>query len=92
MLQSEGQRSAIKELIKDGTIQNFSEDEMKRLIEKGLSTHEADKKALEKLMNDFLPKIMAIGEGKIGEVEKKVNDKVKEMFPPTEMEPQAMNK
>ncbi|WP_250778268.1 glycine zipper family protein [Wolbachia pipientis] len=56
MLQNEGQRSAIKELIKDGTIQNFSEDEMKRLIEKGLSTHETDKKALEELMDDFPPK------------------------------------
>ncbi|MDR3132111.1 MAG: glycine zipper family protein [Rickettsiales bacterium] len=83
MLQSEGQRSAIKELIKDGTIQNFSEDEMKRLIEKGLSTHETDKKALEELMDDFLPKIMAIGEDKIEEVEKKVNEKVEQMKPPS---------
>ncbi|MDG7053672.1 MAG: hypothetical protein LKM45_07500, partial [Wolbachia endosymbiont of Alcedoecus sp.] len=51
MLQNEGQRSAIKELIKDGTIQNSSEDEMKRLMEKGLSTHETDMKALEELMD-----------------------------------------
>ncbi|MGL9702720.1 hypothetical protein [Wolbachia endosymbiont of Cimex lectularius] len=83
MLQSEGQRSAIKELIKDGTIQNFSEDEMKRLIEKGDSTHVEDMKKLKGFMDDFLPKIMAIGEGKIEEVEEKVNEKVKEMKPPS---------
>ncbi|MGL9762408.1 MAG: hypothetical protein ACR5LB_09800 [Wolbachia sp.] len=83
MLQSEGQRSAIKELIKDGTIQNFSEDEMKRLIEKGDSTHVEDMEKLKGFMDNFLPKIMAIGEGKIEEVEEKVNEKVKEMNPPS---------
>ncbi|MCM1000913.1 MAG: hypothetical protein KTV72_01050 [Wolbachia endosymbiont of Melophagus ovinus] len=86
MLQDKDQRSAIEKLIKDGTIQNFSEDEMKRLIEKGLSTHETDKKALEELMEKFLPEIMKIGTGNIKEVEEKVNEKVKEMKPPSKME------
>jgi hypothetical protein len=85
MLQDEGQQWAIKELIKGGTIQNFSEDEMKRLIKKGFSTHETDKEKLEKLMDDFLPKIMAIGSD-IKEVEKKVNEKAYEAVPPSKME------
>ncbi|WP_341817658.1 hypothetical protein [Wolbachia endosymbiont (group A) of Pherbina coryleti] len=76
MLQNEGQRSAIQELVKNGTIQNFSEDDMKKLREKGTSTYESDKEALEELMEKFQSKIMAIGEGKIEEVEKMVNDKV----------------
>ncbi len=70
MLQNEGQRSAIQELVKNGTIQNFSEDDMKKLREKGTSTYESDKEALEELMEKFQSKIMAIGEGKIEEVEK----------------------
>nr|WP_265024187.1 hypothetical protein [Wolbachia endosymbiont (group A) of Epagoge grotiana] len=69
MLQNEGQRSAIQELVKNGTIQNFSEDDMKKLREKGTSTYESDKEALEELMEKFQSKIMAIGEGKIEEVE-----------------------
>ncbi|WP_265023509.1 hypothetical protein [Wolbachia endosymbiont (group A) of Epistrophe grossularia] len=82
MLQNEGQRSAIQELVKNGTIQNFSEDDMKKLREKGTSTYESDKKALEELMEKFQSKIMAIGEGKIEEVEKMVNDKVNQMKSP----------
>ncbi|WP_353281878.1 hypothetical protein [Wolbachia endosymbiont (group A) of Aleiodes leptofemur] len=53
MLQNEGQRSAIQELVKNGTIQNFSEDDMKKLREKGTSTYESDKEALEELMEKF---------------------------------------
>ncbi|WP_265016178.1 hypothetical protein [Wolbachia endosymbiont (group A) of Anoplius nigerrimus] len=82
MLQNEGQRSAIQELVKNGTIQNFSKDDMSRLLEKGLSTHLDDQKALEELMEKFQSKIMAIGEGKIEEVEKMVNDKVNQMKSP----------
>ncbi|MGL9689084.1 MAG: hypothetical protein ACR5K6_05060 [Wolbachia sp.] len=55
----------------------------KRLIEKGDSTHVEDMEKLKGFMDDFLPKIMAIGEGKIEEVEEKVNEKVKEMKPPS---------
>ncbi|WP_265022104.1 hypothetical protein [Wolbachia endosymbiont (group A) of Icerya purchasi] len=39
MLQNEEQRSAIKELVKDGTIQNFLEDDMSRLMNKGLNAN-----------------------------------------------------
>ncbi len=82
MLQDEGKRSAIQELVKNGTIQNFSKDDMSRLLEKGLSTHEEDdmQKLLD-LMKDFLPAIMASGNNKIEKVEKIVDDKVKEMKP-----------
>lgn len=72
MLQNEGQRSAIQELVKNGTIENFSEDDMSRLMNKGLSTHVADmerskdteeskKKGFHILMDEFQPAIMAIG-------------------------------
>ncbi|WP_265040290.1 hypothetical protein [Wolbachia endosymbiont (group A) of Trypoxylon clavicerum] len=50
--------------------------------EKGTSTYESDKEALEELMEKFQSKIMAIGEGKIEEVEKMVNDKVNQMKSP----------
>ncbi len=80
MLQDEGKRSAIQELIEDGTIKNFSR--MQKLVEKGNSTHEEDdmQKLLD-LMKDFLPAIMASGNNKIEKVEKIVDDKVKEMKP-----------
>ncbi|MGL9718047.1 MAG: hypothetical protein ACR5K9_05140 [Wolbachia sp.] len=77
ILQDKEQRSAIKELIKDGTIKGFSKEDMDRLVGKGLSTHGNDMEALEDLMKEFLPKIMVIGNDKIEEVEKMVNDKVK---------------
>ncbi|WP_250296267.1 glycine zipper family protein [Wolbachia endosymbiont of Oedothorax gibbosus] len=91
MLQNEGQRSAIQELVKNGTIENFSEDDMSRLMNKGLSTHVADmerskdteeskKKGFHILMNEFQPAIMAIGSD-IKEVEQKVNEKAQEMKP-----------
>ncbi|MFL3876711.1 hypothetical protein wTkk_000631 [Wolbachia endosymbiont of Trichogramma kaykai] len=51
MLQNKEQLMAIKELVKDRTIQNFSKDDMSRLLEKGLSTHESDEKALEDSMD-----------------------------------------
>ncbi|WP_179949522.1 glycine zipper family protein [Wolbachia endosymbiont of Leptopilina clavipes] len=47
MLRNEEQRSAIRELVKDGDIKEFSEKDMERLLQKGLSTHESDEKALE---------------------------------------------
>ncbi len=85
MLQNERQRSAIQELVKNGTIQNFSEDDMSRLLEKGLSTHVADMKALNDLINKFQPAIMAIGNGKIEDVEQKVNEKAQEMKPDSQL-------
>ncbi|ONI55816.1 hypothetical protein N500_1123 [Wolbachia pipientis wUni] len=85
MLQIERQRSAIQELVKNGTIQNFSEDDMSRLLEKGLSTHVADMKALNDLINKFQPAIMAIGNGKIEDVEQKVNEKAQEMEPDSQL-------
>ncbi|MFP3027094.1 MAG: glycine zipper family protein [Wolbachia sp.] len=72
MLLNEEKRSAIRELVKDGTIQNFSEDDMSKLLEKGLSTHEEDMQKLLDLMKDFLPAIMAIGNNKIEEVKKRL--------------------
>lgn len=80
MLQNKEQLMAIKELVKDGTIQNFSEDDMSRLLEKGLSTHLDDQEALDDLINKFQPAIMAIGSD-IKEVEQKVNEKAQEMKP-----------
>ncbi|MGL9725673.1 MAG: hypothetical protein ACR5KV_03100 [Wolbachia sp.] len=85
MLQNEGQRSTIQELIKDKIIQNFSEDEMKKLIDKGISTHESDMKALDELMKKFLLTIMVISKNDIKEVEEKVNEKVEQMKPSSEV-------
>ncbi|WP_264684898.1 MULTISPECIES: glycine zipper family protein [unclassified Wolbachia] len=80
MLKNEEQRSAIQELVENGTIKNFSKDDMTRLLKKGLSTHEEDMQKLPNLMKKFLPKIMAIGSD-IKEVEQKVNEKVAAMKP-----------
>ncbi|WP_341818128.1 glycine zipper family protein [Wolbachia endosymbiont (group A) of Andrena fulva] len=80
MLQDEGKRSAIQELVKNGTIQNFSKDDMSRLMNKGLSTHESDMEAFKNLVDQFQPVIMAIGSD-IKEVEQKVNEKAQEMKP-----------
>ncbi|RDD34788.1 hypothetical protein Wcon_01121 [Wolbachia endosymbiont of Cylisticus convexus] len=84
MLQNEEQRSAIKELVKDGTIQNFLEDDMSRLMNKGLSTHLDDQEALGDLIDKFQPKIMAIGSD-IKEVEQKVNKKAQEIKPDSQL-------
>ncbi|WP_264377208.1 glycine zipper family protein [Wolbachia endosymbiont (group B) of Ochlodes sylvanus] len=84
MLQNQEQKSAIQELVKNGIIQNFSEEKMARLIAKGESTHIEDKKELEELMEKFQPAIMAIGID-IEEVEQKVNDKVKTVKPSPEV-------
>uniref|UniRef100_A0A3B0JGP5 Uncharacterized protein n=1 Tax=Wolbachia endosymbiont of Aleurodicus floccissimus TaxID=2152762 RepID=A0A3B0JGP5_9RICK len=81
MLRNQEQKSAIQELVKDGTIKNFLEADMSRLLEKGFSTHESDEQSLKELMEKFQPAIMAIGNNKIEEVEKKVNEKVAAMKP-----------
>ncbi|WP_438456284.1 glycine zipper family protein [Wolbachia endosymbiont of Kerria lacca] len=86
MLRNEGQQSAIQELVKNGTIQNFSEADMIRLLEKGLSTHEEDMQKLLDLMKDFLPAIMASGNNEIEKVEEIVNKKVEEMKPYSQVE------
>ncbi|GFQ73445.1 uncharacterized protein TNCT_702271 [Trichonephila clavata] len=84
MLKDKEKRSAIQELIEDGTIKSFSR--MQKLVEKGNSTHEEDdmQKLLD-LMKDFLPAIMASGNNKIEKVEKIVDDKVKEMKPNSQL-------
>ncbi len=95
MLQNEGQRSAIQELVKNGTIENFSEDDMSRLMNKGLSTHVADmerskdteeskKKGFHILMDEFQSAIMAISSD-IKEVEQKVNEKAQEIKPDSQL-------
>lgn len=81
MLRNEEQRSAIRELVKDGDIKEFLEKDMERLLQKGLSTHESDEQSLKELMEKFQPAIMAIGNNEIEEVEKKVNEKVAAMKP-----------
>lgn len=81
MLRNQEQKSAIQELVKDGTIENFLEADMSRLLKKGLSTHESDEQSLKELMEKFQPAIMAIGNNEIEEVEKKVNEKVAAMKP-----------
>ncbi|QOD38277.1 glycine zipper family protein [Candidatus Wolbachia massiliensis] len=86
MLQNEEQRSAIGELVKEGVIGNFSKEDMDRLIEKGNSTHEADKDALNELMDKFQPAITAIGENDIKKVEQKVSEKVEEMRPKSQVD------
>ncbi|WP_108784617.1 glycine zipper family protein [Wolbachia endosymbiont of Bemisia tabaci] len=84
MLRNQEQKSAIQELVKDRIIKNFPKEKMARLIAKGESTHIEDKKELEELMKNFQPEIMAIGSD-IEEVERKVNEKVKEMKPSPEV-------
>ncbi len=81
MLRNQEQKSAIQELVKDRIIENFPKEKMARLIAKGESTHIEDKKELEELMKNFLPAIMPIGNNKIEEVEKKVNEKVPKIEP-----------
>lgn len=79
MLQNQKQLAAIGQLIgenKAGLLNN--------LISKGASTHEEDKKKFVGFMEDFYPIIMAIGSD-IEEVERKVNEKVKEMKPSPEV-------
>ncbi|WP_353271158.1 hypothetical protein [Wolbachia endosymbiont (group A) of Alloplasta piceator] len=51
----------------------------------GISTHVADMKALNDLINKFQPAIMAIGNGKIEDVEQKVNEKAQEMEPDSQL-------
>ncbi len=86
MLQDQKKRSAIQELVENGTIKNFSKDDMTRLLKKGLSTHEEDMEKLLDLMKDFLPAIMASGNNEIEKVEEIVNKKVEEMKPYSQVE------
>ncbi|WP_264730334.1 hypothetical protein [Wolbachia endosymbiont (group B) of Episyrphus balteatus] len=85
MLQNKEQLMAIKELIKDGTIKKFSEDDMSKLLEKGTSTHLDDQKPFDDLIDKLQSAIMPIGNNKIEEVEKIVDDKVKGMKPSPEV-------
>ncbi|WP_225538322.1 hypothetical protein [Wolbachia endosymbiont of Mansonella perstans] len=39
VLQNKEQRSAIEKLVEEEEIKDFSKEDMKRLVEKGLSTH-----------------------------------------------------
>jgi len=86
ILKNEEQRSAIKGLIEDGIIQNFSEKDMTKLVEKGDSTHKEDMQKLLSLMQDFLPAIMAIGEGKIEKVEEIISEKAQKVKPSPKVE------
>ncbi len=86
MLQDKDQRSAIEELVKNKDIKDFSEKDLERLVGKGNSTHEGDMKALKELMDELLPKIMAIGENDIKKVELKIDEKVKEMKPDSKVD------
>ncbi|MGL9757376.1 MAG: hypothetical protein ACR5LA_00570 [Wolbachia sp.] len=80
MLQNEVQQSAIKKLVEEGVIKNFSKEDMKKLVEKGNSTYEEDIKALKEGIKKFLPAIMAI-DSDIKEVEQKVNEEAQKMKP-----------
>ncbi|WP_341821198.1 glycine zipper family protein [Wolbachia endosymbiont (group A) of Myopa testacea] len=85
MLQNEEQQLAIKKLVEEEVIQNFSKEDMKKLVEKGNSTHEEDMKVLDDLINKFQPAIMAIGNDEIEEVEQKVNEKAQEIKPDSQL-------
>ncbi|MDR2978117.1 MAG: hypothetical protein LBU56_01575 [Rickettsiales bacterium] len=85
MLQDKDQRSAIEKLVEEEEIKDFSKENMETLIGKGDSTHVEDMDKLKGFMEDFLPKIMAIGSD-IKEVEQKVNGKVEQMKPLSKME------
>ncbi|MDX5527084.1 MAG: glycine zipper family protein [Wolbachia endosymbiont of Andrena nigroaenea] len=85
MLQNEEQQSAIKKLVEEEVIQNFSKEDMKKLVEKGNSTHEEDMKVLDDLINKFQPAIMAIGSD-IKEVEQKVNEKAQKVEPSSQID------
>ncbi|WP_343289404.1 glycine zipper family protein [Wolbachia endosymbiont of Encarsia formosa] len=86
ILKNEEQRSAIKGLIEDGIIQDFSEKDMTKLVEKGDSTHKEDMQKLLSLMQDFLPAIMVIGEGKIEKVEEIISEKAQKVKPSPKVE------
>lgn len=85
MLQEEGSRWAIQQLVESEEIKDFPKEDMKRLIDKGTSTHESDMEALKDLMKKFQPAIMAIGNNEIKEVKQKINKKVQEMTPGSEV-------
>ncbi|MDR2045848.1 MAG: hypothetical protein LBP77_02565 [Rickettsiales bacterium] len=79
MLQNQEQLAAIGQLIgedKAGLLNN--------LMSKGTSTHEEDMEKLVDFMSEFQPAIMAIGSD-IKEVEQKVNEKVQEIKPDSQL-------
>ncbi|WP_246433104.1 hypothetical protein [Wolbachia endosymbiont of Spodoptera picta] len=80
MLRNKEQLMAIKKLVKDRTIQNFSRDDMSRLLEKGLSTHESDEKALEDSIDKLKDAITADSKT-VEDFIQEVNNKAKEMKP-----------
>ncbi|BET35622.1 MULTISPECIES: hypothetical protein [Wolbachia] len=80
MLRNKEQLMAIKKLVKDRTIQNFSKDDMSRLLEKGLSTHESDEKALEDSIDKLKDAITADSKT-VEDFIQEVNNKAKEMKP-----------
>lgn len=84
MLQNKEQRSAIEKLVEGEEIKDFSKEDMKRLIEKGDSTHVDDMEKLKGFMEEFLPKIMEFGNSDIKKVEEKVNEKVQK--PPSKVD------
>lgn len=96
MLQNQKQKSAIQKLVEDGDIKEFSEKDMERLLQKGLSTHredmekpqdkkEPEKKDFSTLMDEFQSAIMKFGNDDIEKVIEKVNKKVQEMRPSPEV-------
>lgn len=79
MLQNQEQLTAIGQLIgedKAGLLNN--------LMSKGTSTHKEDMEKLVDFMSEFQPAIMAIGSD-IKEVEQKVNEKVQEIKPDSQL-------
>ncbi|MBR9983240.1 MAG: glycine zipper family protein [Wolbachia endosymbiont of Homalodisca vitripennis] len=96
MLQNQKQKSAIQKLVEDGDIKEFSEKDMERLLQKGLSTHredmekpqdkkEPEKKDFSTLMDEFQSAIMKFGNDDIEKVIEKVNEKAQEMKPSSKM-------
>ena len=80
MLQNEGQRSAIQELVKDREIKEFSKQNMNKLLEKGISTHESDEKALEDSIEELKAAITSDSKT-VEDFIQEVNNKAKEMKP-----------
>jgi len=82
MLQNKEQRSAIEKLVEEGEIKF---PEMKKLIEKGISTHETDKKALEELVGGFQSAITK-DDKTVESFVQMVNAKVNEMKPKSQVD------
>lgn len=80
MLRNEEQRSAIRKLVKDGDIKEFSKKDMERLLQKGLSTHESDKEALEDSIEELKAAITSDSKT-VEDFIQEVNNKAKGMKP-----------